>query len=63
MTTSEVCMNGVRYYRFKIGDKKWNEQVAASKFAKFDGFGKAGKGHHLLAGSWQRSRLSQYQDS
>ena len=24
-----------------IGDKKWNEQVAASKFAKLKGFGKA----------------------
>ncbi len=30
----EVCMNGVRYYRFKLGDDKWNERVAASKFAK-----------------------------
>ena len=29
---SEVCMNGVRYFRFKIGDKKWNDLVAASKF-------------------------------
>ncbi len=41
-------MNGVKYYHFKIGDKKWNELVAASKFAKFDGFGKEGEGHICL---------------
>ncbi len=45
---SEVCMNGVRYYRFKIGDKKWNEQVAASKFAKLEGFGNAEEGYICL---------------
>ena len=44
----EVCMNGVRYYKFKIGDKKWKERLAASKFAKFDGFGAAGEGHICL---------------
>jgi glucose/arabinose dehydrogenase len=45
---SEVCMNGVRYYRFKIGDKKWNAQVAASKFAELEGFGKAEEGYICL---------------
>ncbi len=45
---SEVCMNGVRYYRFKIGDKKWDQQVAASKFAKLEGFGNAGEGYICL---------------
>lgn len=44
----EVCMNGVRYYQFKIGSDDWNKRVAESKFAKFDGFGKAGKGHLCL---------------
>ncbi|MCD0458935.1 family 16 glycoside hydrolase [Roseiconus lacunae] len=44
----EVCLNGVRYYTFKIGGKDWKNRVAASKFAKFDGFGKAGKGHICL---------------
>ena len=44
----EVCMNGVRYYRFKLGSGDWDKKVAASKFAKFDGFGKAGKGHICL---------------
>ena len=44
----EVCMNGVRYYRFKVGDRKWNSQVAKSKFHKFEGFGKAGEGHICL---------------
>ncbi len=44
----EVCVNGVRYYRFKIGDDTWNKAVEASKFAKFENFGKAGKGHVCL---------------
>ena len=45
---SEVCMNGVRYYQFKIGDKSWNKRVSESKFAKFEGFGKAKNGHICL---------------
>lgn len=44
----EVCMNGVRYYRFKLGDKSWNNRVAESKFAKFDQFAKAGEGRICL---------------
>ncbi|MEZ6090171.1 MAG: family 16 glycoside hydrolase [Pirellulaceae bacterium] len=44
----EVVMNGVRYYTFNIGSEDWNKQVAASKFAKFDGFGKAKSGHICL---------------
>ena len=44
----EVCMNGVRYYRFKLGDKNWKGRVGKSKFAKFDQFGSAGKGHICL---------------
>ena len=44
----EVCMNGVRYYKFRLGDKDWDNRVAKSKFAKFDGFGKAGEGHICL---------------
>lgn len=46
--TCEVSMNGNLYYRFKLGDKTWNERVAQSKFAKFPGFGKAGEGHICL---------------
>jgi len=45
---SEVCLNGVPYYRFAIGSKDWNERVAKSKFAAFPGFGKAEKGHLCL---------------
>tara|TARA_R110002049_G_scaffold50370_3_gene143055 strand:- start:89560 stop:91485 length:1926 start_codon:yes stop_codon:yes gene_type:complete len=45
---SEVCMNGVRYYTFVIGNKEWKEKVAASKFAKFEGFGQQGEGHICL---------------
>jgi glucose/arabinose dehydrogenase len=44
----EVCVNGVRYYNFSIGDNDWNEKVAKSKFAKFKNFGKASKGHLCL---------------
>jgi len=44
----EVSMNGGVYYQFKIDSKDWNDKVAASKFAKFEGFGKAGTGHICL---------------
>ncbi len=44
----EVSMNGNQYYTFKLGDKKWNEAVAKSKFAAFANFGKAGEGHICL---------------
>ncbi|MEO1617626.1 MAG: family 16 glycoside hydrolase [Planctomycetota bacterium] len=45
---SEVCVNGVRYYTFKVGSKDWNNRVAKSKFAKFASFGKASAGHICL---------------
>jgi glucose/arabinose dehydrogenase len=45
---SEVCLNGVRYYTFNVGNKDWNKRVAESKFAKFANFGKAGIGHICL---------------
>ncbi|HSG72131.1 MAG TPA: PQQ-dependent sugar dehydrogenase [Planctomycetaceae bacterium] len=44
----EVCLNGVSYFKFQVGSKDWNERVAKSKFAKMEGFGKAGKGHICL---------------
>lgn len=47
-STSEVCMNGVRYYTFKLGNKNWKEAVAASKFATLEHFGNAGEGHVCL---------------
>jgi len=43
-----VIMNGYPYYQFVVGDEKWKERVANSKFAKFDGFAKADKGHICL---------------
>lgn len=45
---SQVELNGVLYYEFVIGSEDWNEQVAKSKFAKWDGFGKAKSGHICL---------------
>ena len=43
-----VCMNGVRYFNFKLGDKTWKDRVAASKFANWKGFGEAGEGFICL---------------
>ncbi len=45
---SEVCVNGISYYKFRMGTKDWDNRVAKSKFAKFEGFGKAGEGHICL---------------
>jgi glucose/arabinose dehydrogenase len=47
---SEINMNGVRYATFKKGSKDWDAKVAASKFAKFEKFGKAAEGHICLQG-------------
>ena len=44
----EVALNGVSYYYFRVGDDDWNQQVAASKFAKMPKFGKNDKGHICL---------------
>lgn len=44
----EVCMNGVSYFKFKVGSDDWNKRVAESKFSKFENFGKAGEGHICL---------------
>lgn len=44
----EIQMNGVRYARFKLGSGDWKRKVAASKFAKYEGFGSAGSGHICL---------------
>lgn len=45
---SQVALNGVAYFNFQIGDSDWNSRVAASKFSKFESFGKATKGHLCL---------------
>ena len=44
----EIHMNGIRYARFKLGSADWKKRVAASKFAKYEQFGAAGKGHICL---------------
>lgn len=46
--TCEVSVNGNLYYRFKLGNKDWNNKVAASKFANWKGFGDAGEGYICL---------------
>ncbi|HBU37949.1 MAG TPA: glucose dehydrogenase [Planctomycetaceae bacterium] len=43
--SSEVCLNGVSYYKFVIGSDDWNKRVAKSKFSKFEQFGKSRNGH------------------
>ncbi|QDU61425.1 Quinoprotein glucose dehydrogenase B precursor [Planctomycetes bacterium Pan216] len=45
---SEINLNGYRYATFRKGSKQWDKKVAESKFSKYDGFGKATKGHIAL---------------
>ena len=44
----EVAVNGVVYERFTKGSKDWHERVAKSKFAAFEKFGRADRGHLCL---------------
>jgi len=44
----EHTMNGTKYVEYEIGSADWAEKVAKSKFAKWDAFGKAEKGHICL---------------
>lgn len=44
----EINVNGYRYAQFNIGSPDWNRRVAASKFAQFEQFGKAARGHICL---------------
>ena len=44
----EHTMNGTKYCEYEIGSADWDEKVAKSKFAKFEGFGKSAKGHLCL---------------
>jgi glucose/arabinose dehydrogenase len=44
----QVLVNGVMYYQFQLGSDDWNQRVAQSKFARFESFGKARKGHLCL---------------
>ena len=44
----EVVLNGVGYYRFRVGGAEWDRLVAKSKFKKFSQFGKADSGHICL---------------
>ncbi len=49
--TPERCahyMNGTKYVEYVKGSDDWDARVAESKFAKFDAFGKATKGHLCL---------------
>ena len=43
-----VWMNGVKYYDFEMGTSDWAERLAKSKFAKWENFAKAKKGHICL---------------
>ena len=45
---SEVCLNGMLYYRFVKGSDDWERRVADSKFAKLDAFAAADSGHIAL---------------
>jgi hypothetical protein len=41
-------MNGTKYCEYEIGSADWDAKVAKSKFAKWEEFGKAAKGHICL---------------
>lgn len=44
----QIVLNDVLYSEFVKGSDDWNKRVAASKFGKWDGFGKATSGHICL---------------
>jgi hypothetical protein len=44
----EHWMNGEKYVEYEIGSDDWKEKVSKSKFAKWEGFGKADAGHICL---------------
>jgi len=44
----EVAINGVVYERFSKGSRDWHERVAKSKFAAYEKFGRADRGHICL---------------
>ena len=46
----EQWINGVKYAYYEIGSADWNQRLAASKFAKMEGFGKNTKGRIALQG-------------
>ena len=49
--TPESCtheLNGVAYVQYVKGSGDWDAKVAASKFSKWEGFGKATSGHICL---------------
>ncbi len=45
---SAVIMNGYPYFQFVVGNEDWSKRVAKSKFAQFENFAKAEKGHICL---------------
>lgn len=47
-TQSEVAINGISYYYFRLGTDDWKRRVAASKFSGHKGFGTSGRGHICL---------------
>jgi hypothetical protein len=46
----EQWLNGVKYAEYEIGSADWNQRLAASKFARMDGFGRNRTGHVALQG-------------
>jgi hypothetical protein len=44
----EHTLNGTKYCEYEIGSDDWKARVAKSKFANWDDFGKADKGHICL---------------
>ena len=40
-----VTHNGIQVCSVKVGSDEWNEKVGASKFSKFENFGRNKEGH------------------
>ncbi len=44
----EHWLNGVKVVYYQLGSPEWTALVAASKFSKWPGYGRAGSGHIAL---------------
>ena len=44
----EVSINGFNYYNFDLNSDDFKRRISESKFAKYDGFAEAGRGHLCL---------------
>jgi hypothetical protein len=58
----EVSLNGVMYYRFKLGDQQWERAGCQEQVRQHRRLWRRGRRAHLPARSRRSGLLSQYQD-